>query len=116
MDNPGIAGNVGDVAVAGTTDRDSTCVPVRLFVSVTSTVNVVVPIFPAPGVPVIAPVEVLRLAQPGRLPEEMLHVYGVVPLVAASVAEYAFPTAASGRDVVVTIGDGLGTTAVHTPT
>lgn len=39
------------------------------------------------GVPLIMPVVGFRKRPAGRLPEEMLHVSGAVPPVAASVAE-----------------------------
>ena len=76
----------GDGSGSGPTSRVRACVPVRLFASVTSTVNVVLPPSPVPGVPEMIPVDEARLAQPGREPKEMLQVYGVVPPVAWRVA------------------------------
>jgi hypothetical protein len=54
----------------------------------------------AVGVPEIVPVAE-RDRPPGKAPELMLQVYGVVPPVAASVVEYAVPTCPAGTKVVV---------------
>ncbi len=62
---------------------DSAFVAVAPGVSVTRAVKFDVPA--AVGVPVIAPVDVLRESPAGRLPEEIHHTYGVVPPVAAIV-------------------------------
>ena len=53
----------------------------------------------AVGVPEIIPVLAARLSPVGSCPLEMLHVYGVVPPVAASVAVYADPTTPWGTVV-----------------
>jgi len=68
--------------------------------SVTRTVKLYVP---APvGVPVIAPA--LESASPaGRAPDEIAHVYGGVPPLAASVCEYAVPVDPDGRGELVVI-------------
>lgn len=52
------------------------------------------------GVPVIDPVEEFKDKPGGRLPEEMLHVYGASPPETEAIASYAIPTAASGSDVI----------------
>lgn len=57
------------------------------------------------GVPEIAPAA-LRLKPAGRVPAVILHEYGLTPLVAASVAEYAVPTVPAASEVVVTAGGG----------
>jgi hypothetical protein len=53
------------------------------------------------GVPEITPVLAAIDNPAGKLPCTMLHVYGLVPLVAASVAVYASPTIPFGKLVVV---------------
>jgi hypothetical protein len=53
------------------------------------------------GVPEITPVLAAKLNPAGSVPCTTLHVYGLVPLVAASVAEYATPTVPFGKLVVV---------------
>ena len=78
---------------------DSGWVAVLLRLSVTLTVKLV-SAGGAVAVPVIAPVDGFRLAQPGSDPELMLHVYGRVPPLAPSVAEYGCPRVPSGRLVV----------------
>ena len=55
------------------------------------------------GLPEITPVVALSDKPAGRLPAEMLHVMGVVP-VAARVWLYATPTVPPGREVVVMAG------------
>ena len=65
--------------------------------SVTFTVKLLVPA--ALGVPVID--EPFRLNPGGSDPLAIDHVYGAVPPLAASVAEYAVPTVAAPRDDVV---------------
>jgi hypothetical protein len=66
--------------------------------SVTCTVKVAVP--GVVGVPLITPA--LDSVRPcGKIPEESDQVYGAVPFAGASVCEYAVPSVASGRDVVV---------------
>ena len=65
---------------------DSGWVAVLLLASVTLTVKLAVPGGLA-GVPEITPVDEFRVSPDGSDPEEMLHVYGPVPPVAASVAE-----------------------------
>jgi hypothetical protein len=59
-------------------------------VSVNVTVKLGLPA--AVGVPVIAPVEPLRLSPAGNAPDVTVHVYGAIPPAAASVTEYAIPT------------------------
>ena len=53
------------------------------------------------GVPEIVPDVLFNVSPAGRLPEAIFHLYGGVPPVAASVAEYGTPTVASGSDDVV---------------
>src|SRR5262249_49598648 len=55
------------------------------------------------GVPWIKPVAGSNSKPPGRRPEMTDHVYGGVPPVAVSVAEYGTPTNGVGRDVVVIV-------------
>ena len=70
--------------VDATTVRVSGCVAVCDLASVICTVKLVVP---APvGVPEITPVLGASVSPAGSAPETMDHAYGVVPLVAASVA------------------------------
>jgi hypothetical protein len=64
----------------------------------------------AVGVPLIVP-PALRLSPAGNAPPLTLHTYPPVPPVAASVCEYAVPTAPPGRDAVVTVS-GAGFTAM----
>jgi hypothetical protein len=52
------------------------------------------------GVPEITPLDE-RLRPAGREPELSVQAYGGVPPEAARVAEYAVPTVAPGREVVV---------------
>jgi hypothetical protein len=54
----------------------------------------------AVGVPEMVPAED-NVRPPGKAPEPMLQLYGVVPPLAASVIEYAVPTCPDGTDVVV---------------
>ena len=77
------------------------------LLSVTFTVNVSLTA-EAFGLPVIFPSE-CRCRPFGRLPV-FVHLYGVVPPAALSVAVYATPFVAPGRDVVVTCRALLGTT------
>lgn len=53
------------------------------------------------GVPVIAPVVAVSDKPVGKLPLVRVHVYGVVPPVAARVALYAVPTWPLGSEFVV---------------
>jgi hypothetical protein len=66
-------------------DRDAVLETAGDSESTTFTVMGKVPL--AVGVPLITPVAGARESPAGREPEEMDHVYGVVPPVAASVAE-----------------------------
>jgi hypothetical protein len=66
--------------------------------SSTCTVNDAVP--DAVGAPEITPVEAARFRPGGSEPEMMLQVYGVVPPVACSVAEYAVPIVPPASDEV----------------
>lgn len=70
-------------------------VAVLLLASVTLMVKVEVP--DAVGVPVIAPDDAFKVRPAGREPVLTLHVYGVVPPVACTVAEYAVPTVPPAR-------------------
>ena len=54
----------------------------------------------AVGVPVMAPVAVLRASPAGRVPLVSDQEYGVFPPVAVSGALYAVPTWPFGRDAV----------------
>ena len=72
------------------------CVPTHPLASVARTVNVaVVTLF---GVPVRAPVEVLKVAQDGMAPTVMAYTYGVAPPV--PVASDDTGSAGFGQDVV----------------
>ena len=62
---------------------DNAAVAVLLALSVTLTVKLDVPV--AVGVPVMAPDEAVRESPAGREPEEIAHVYGLVPPLAANV-------------------------------
>jgi hypothetical protein len=53
------------------------------------------------GVPLIRPVEAFRVNGLGSVPEVIVHVYGVVPPLAAKDCEYAVPAVPLGSDVVV---------------
>jgi hypothetical protein len=75
---------------------------VLFFASFTRTVNEELPA--DVGVPEMTPDDAVRFKPAGRVPAEMLQVYGIVPPVAPSVAEYALPTVPPGNDVVVTEG------------
>jgi hypothetical protein len=61
------------------------------------------------GVPLIAPVPAFSVSPTGSAPVVTLHVYGVVPPVAASVREYAVPTipAVNGLAVLMVSVAGL---------
>lgn len=85
------------------------CVPVLLFASFTCTVKDEVP--EVVGVPAISPVDAVKLNPAGSEPDVTLHVYGVVPPDAVSVAEYAVLTVPLGSEVVVTVG-GCGAAAI----
>ena len=65
----------------------------------------------AVGVPEIVPA-VDSASPPGNAPELRLHWYGVVPPLAASVAEYSTPTCPFANEVVVIL---TGVTATATP-
>ena len=65
------------------------------------------------GVPVMLPEEAPRLKPEGSDPEAMLQLYGVVPPVAASEAEYACCCVPAGKEeVVIETGLGAGCTPV----
>jgi hypothetical protein len=89
------------VLVADDTDTVIVTVPWAMApcASVTVTPKLVLPA--VVGVPEITPVEASRLSPAGREPEVIAQEYGVMPPVAWSVAEYALPTVAAERDVVV---------------
>jgi hypothetical protein len=76
--------------------------------SVTRTVKDTVP--DAVGVPLITP-PLLTLNPAGKDPPESDQLYGVLPPVAAKVAEYALLTVPPGRDVVVIATGGVTTAA-----
>ncbi len=63
------------------------------------------------GVPVIAPVEVLRVSPSGRVPDDIDHVTGESS--AARVAVYAVPVVPSGRLVVVIVSVGAEIVTVN---
>src|SRR5271155_2437830 len=86
---------------------------VLFFASLTSTVNDEFP--DAVGVPEIKPVAAVRLKPAGSAPAVILQVYGIVPPLAASVAEYALLTVPPGRDVVVTEGGCATAAAIVKP-
>jgi hypothetical protein len=65
--------------------RFAVAVLVGLSESVTVTVKLIAPTCGPVGLPVIAPVEALRLSPAGRLPVVTAHEYGVIPPVAAKV-------------------------------
>jgi hypothetical protein len=77
----------------------SALVAAALAASLTCTVNEAVPA--AVGVPEIAPAEE-SVKPAGSVPDDRLHVYGVVPPLAWAVAEYAVPTVPPEREVVET--------------
>jgi hypothetical protein len=77
-------------------------VPVLFTASFTCTVNETAPA--VVGVPEINPVDAVRLNPAGSAPALTLQLYGVVPPLACSVAEYAVPTVPPDNDVVVTVG------------
>ena len=58
----------------------------------------------ADGVPVIAPVLVLRFSPVGNVPTDNDQVRGAVPPVDARICEYAVPDVAPGSDDVVIEG------------
>ena len=66
---------------------ESGCCTVRDPLSVTRIVKFDVPALV--GVPVIAPVDPFNVKPAGTLPTIVAHVYGVVPPVATTFAEYA---------------------------
>ena len=59
------------------------------------------------GVPVIAPVPVLRLRPVGRVPVETPKVIAPVPPVSLMDWLYAWPTVQFGSDAVVMLGTAL---------
>jgi hypothetical protein len=83
-----------------TTTILSVCVAALELVSVTFTVKFAVPA--VVGVPEITPA-VFNVNPAGRLPDEIVHVYGEVPPVTCSVWLYAVETVPPGRLVVVTV-------------
>lgn len=98
-------GRVAVVTVGGPLMAiESDAVAVCPTPSVTRAVKLDVP--GAVGVPEIVPVED-RLNPGGNVPLATAHVYGVVPPVAAKLAEYAVPTVPPGSEVVVIDTAGL---------
>jgi hypothetical protein len=79
----------GVLAVVRVSDTVAVCA--GLLESVTLKVSAA-PETAAVGVPVIAPVAVFSDNPAGRVPLVSAQLYGVVPPLAASVAEYATPT------------------------
>ncbi len=92
---------------------ESACVSVPDVASVTCTVNPYVPaVVGVPEIVVLGVPEVLSVSPGGSVPEITLHVYGVVPFVAVTDCEYAWPTVPPASDVVVMLtGDGGGASA-----
>jgi hypothetical protein len=80
--------------------EDSLSLSVTFAVNVSAATAVV-------GLPDITPVLDASVNPAGKLPELTLHVYGGVPPIACSVAEYSVPTAAVANNVVVTFGTGF---------
>jgi hypothetical protein len=73
-------------------------------------VKALVPV--AVGVPEIRPVEADRATPAGRLPDEIDHVYGVVPPPACSELEYEVPFVPEPRLVVETVSVEGGAAAI----
>jgi hypothetical protein len=80
-----------------------------LAASSTCAVNDAVPA--AVGAPEITPVEAARLKPVGSEPETMLQLYGVVPPLACSVAEYAVPSVPPASAEVEIAGTEASATA-----
>src|SRR3972149_5178524 len=78
---------------------DNACVTAAPLASVALTVKLLVAA--VVGVPLITPVDVLRLNPAGRLPVAILQTYGVLPPAATSVCVYDRLTVPSDRDAVV---------------
>jgi hypothetical protein len=87
-------------------DSGSEAVEAPASESVTVAVKVKVPA--VVHVPVIAPVEALRLSAGGSEPLLIDHVSGGTPPVAVSVALYELPTVQLGSVVVVIVRTGGG--------
>jgi hypothetical protein len=66
-------------------------------------------------VPVMAPVLALRFKPLGRDPATIDHVYGAVPPLAVSVAEYGMFTTPLGSDAVVITGFTVSVVVPDTP-
>ena len=92
---------VGGWAAAATAILNA-FVPLLFAASVTCTVNDTVPA--VVGVPEITPVDAAKLKPAGSDPALTLQLYGAVPPLACSVAEYAVPVVPPGSDTVVTVG------------
>src|SRR5690242_18353886 len=84
-------------------------VAVAFELSFTCTVKLNVPA--VVGVPEIVPLDP-KFNPAGIAPAVAVHVYPPLPPVAASVAEYAEPTVAPGRDGVVTLNAGVAAATV----
>jgi hypothetical protein len=100
---------LGSVAVAtangaGLTLMLTCCVALIAGLPESVTFTVKVEVATVVGVPVIAPVPVLRLNPAGRVPAETLQVSVPAPPLAFSVCEYAAPTVPPGREVLETAG------------
>jgi hypothetical protein len=76
-------------------------IAVGLVASVTRTVNELVPV--CVGVPLIRPEAESRLSPFGSAPLVILQVSGLMPTIELSVREYALPTVAGSRCVVVIV-------------
>lgn len=88
----------GETAAATVRVKDLVAVcAVGVVESVTFAVKVNEP--DAVGVPEIVPPEE-SVKPPGKAPELMLQLYGVVPPLDASVVEYAVPTVPDGTELV----------------
>jgi hypothetical protein len=73
-----------------------------------SVTSKVINALPAPvGVPVIAPVLLLKLKPKGSVPEVIVHRKGLVPPDSLITALYAVPAVAGGTVVVVIVGRGF---------
>ncbi len=87
--------------IAALTTIESAFVAVAATLSVTIAVKLEVP--DVVGVPVMAPVPATRESPAGSVPEEIDHVYGVVPPEAVSAWLYATPAVSAGRLAVVIV-------------
>lgn len=100
---------VVEIVNTATTLIEYVCVAVcaGLPLSVALTVNWLEPT--EVGLPAITPVADASVNPAGSAPEVTAQVYGVVPLAAANVAEYATPITAPGNAAVVIASEALMT-------